>query len=133
MVDASWVSSLSPVLLVVVVAGEVEVHVEALHDGQDLGKEGVDIGLACYKIQNLLLDGRRASIVATRMARVVSKNDLPVIVVCLAQLADQELQHAGCSILVAINGDGVDGHKHGRGGLRNRVEVWKHSQCNSPE
>ena len=47
MVDASWVSSLSPVLLVVIVAGEVEVHVEALHDGQDLGKEGVDIGLAC--------------------------------------------------------------------------------------
>ena len=91
MVDASWVSPLSPVLLVVIVAGEVEVHVEALHDGQDLGKEGVDIGLACYKIQNLLLDGRRASIVATRMAWVVSENDLPIVVICLAQLADQEL------------------------------------------
>ena len=39
MVDASWVSSLSPVLLIVVVAGEVEVHVEALHDGQDLDQE----------------------------------------------------------------------------------------------
>ena len=39
MVDARRVSPLSPVLLVVVVAGEVEVHVEALHDGQDLGKE----------------------------------------------------------------------------------------------
>ena len=39
MVDASRVSSLSPVLLVVIVASEVEVHVEALHDGQDLGQE----------------------------------------------------------------------------------------------
>ena len=45
MVDASWVSSLSPVLLIVVVAGEVEVHVEALHDGQDLGQEAVEKGL----------------------------------------------------------------------------------------
>ena len=81
----------------------------------------------------MLLDGRGASIVATRMARVVSENDLPVIVVCLAQLADQELQHASCSILVAINGDGVDGHKHGGGGLRNKIEIWRHSQCNSLE
>ena len=42
MVDARRVSPLSPVLLVVVVAGEVEVHVEALHDGQE---EAVDKGL----------------------------------------------------------------------------------------
>ena len=46
MVDASWVSSLSPVLLIVVVASEVEVHIEALHDRQDLGQEeAVDKGL----------------------------------------------------------------------------------------
>ena len=45
MVDARRVSPLSPVLLVVVVAGEVEVHIEALHDGQDLGQEAVDKGL----------------------------------------------------------------------------------------
>ena len=91
MVDPRRVVPGCPVLEVVVVSSKVEIYIMGLHDRQ-----------------NLLLDLFRTAVVASRVAGVVAKNNLPCTRTSLGKLTVQELFHPQSSILVVLNGDGVN-------------------------